>query len=95
MDGQCKWIIPTLFGKGWRFPEFGSLPTPWSFDSECHGTSGVSFHLLMEDQGLVSEVDLSATFDSYDSNQFMFHPQAMSFFQRLCPAPFPPISEPP
>ena len=56
---------------------------------------GMSFSLLMEDQGLVSEVDLSAIFDSYDSNQFMFHPQAMSFFQRLCPAPFPPISEPP
>ena len=56
---------------------------------------GMPFSLLMEDQGLVSAVDLSAIFDSFDSNRFMFCPQAMSFFQRLWPAPFPPISEPP
>ena len=41
-----------------------------------------------EDQGLV-EVDLSAISDPFDSNLFLLCPQAMSFFQRLCPAPLP------
>ena len=49
---------------------------------------GVSFHLLIEDQGLV----LSAILVPFDSNQFMLCPWAMSFFQKLCPAPFPPVS---
>ena len=26
-------IIPTILGKGWRFPGFRPLPTPWSFNS--------------------------------------------------------------
>ena len=58
---------------------------------------GVSFSLLMcyiehtESQGLV-EVDLSTILDPFGSNQFMSCPWAMSFFQRLCPAPFPPVS---
>ena len=38
------------------------------------------------------EVDLSAILDSFGSNQFMSCPWAMSFFQMLCPAPFPPVS---
>ena len=52
---------------------------------------GVLFSLLIEDQGLV-EVDLSAILDPFDCNQFMLCPQAMSFFQKLCPAPFPPLT---
>ena len=51
-------------------------------------TLGVSFHLLIEDQGLV----LSAILVPFDSNQFMLSPSAMSFFQKLCPAPFPPVT---
>ena len=47
---------------------------------------GVSFHLLIEDQGLV-EVDLSAILDPSDSNWFMLCPRAVSFFQKLCLAP--------
>ena len=39
------------------------------------------------------EVDLSAILDPFVSHQFVLCPQAMSFFQRLCPAPFPPVSE--
>ena len=54
---------------------------------------GVSFSLLIEDQGLV-EVGLSAILDPFDSNQFMRCPWAMSVFQKLCPAPFPPVSLP-
>ena len=51
-------------------------------------TLGVSFHLLIEDQGLV----LSAISVPFDSNQFTLSPSAMSFFQKLCPAPFPPVT---
>ena len=42
-------------------------------------TLGVSFHLLIEDQGLV----LFAILVPFDSNQFMLSPSAMSFFQKL------------
>ena len=34
-------IIPTVFGKGWRFPGFGPPPTPWSFNSAVK----LSWHL--------------------------------------------------
>ena len=49
---------------------------------------GVSFHLLIQDQGLV----LSAILVPFDSNQFMLCPWAMSLFQKLCPAPFSPVA---
>ena len=52
---------------------------------------GVSFHLLIEDQDLV----LSAILVAFDSNWFMLCPWVMSFFQKLCPAPFPPVTFPP
>ena len=42
--------------------------------------------------GLV-EVDLSAILQPFCSNQFMSSPWAISFLQRLCPVPFPPVSE--
>ena len=60
---------------------------------------GVSFGLLMcynehmlRTRGLV-EVDLSAVLDPFDSNQLMLCPWAMSFFERLCAVPFPPVSQ--
>ena len=34
-------VIPTILGKEWRFPEFGPLPTPWSFNSVLE----MSWHL--------------------------------------------------
>ena len=49
--------------------------------------------MYTEAQGLV-EVDLSAILDPFGSNQFMSCSRAMPFFQRLCPAPFPPVSDP-
>ena len=52
---------------------------------------GVSFSLLIEDQGPV-EVDLSAILDPFDSNQFILCPLAGSFFRRVCPASFLPVS---
>ena len=46
-----------------------------------------------EDQGL-GEVGLSAILGLTDFKQFMLRPQAMSFFQKLYFAPFPPVSHP-
>ena len=51
---------------------------------------GVSFHLLTEDQGLV----LSAILVPFDSTWFMLCPWAMSFFQKLRLASFPPVTFP-
>ena len=51
----------------------------------------MSFSLLIADQGLV-KVDLSAIFNTFNSNWFVLCPWAMSFFQKLCPAPFPPVT---
>lgn len=48
----------------------------------------VSTHLLIEDQDL----DLSASLAPFDSNGFMLYPWAKSFFQKLCPAAFPPVT---
>ena len=51
---------------------------------------GVSFSLQTENQGLV-KFDLSVILDPSDFNWFMLCPWAMSFFQKLCPALFPPV----
>ena len=51
---------------------------------------GVSFSLQIKDQGLI-KVPLSPFLDLFDSYWFMLCPWAMSFFQKLCPAPFPPV----
>ena len=51
----------------------------------------VSFSLQIEDQGLV-EFGLSAILNPFDFNQFMICPWAVSFFQKLCLGPFPPVS---
>ena len=47
---------------------------------------GVAFSLQIEDPGLV-EFDLTAILDPCDINEFMLCSWAMSFFQKLCPAP--------
>ena len=52
---------------------------------------GVSFYLLIGDQGLV----LSVVVVPFDSDQFMLCPWVMSCFQKLCPDPFPPVTIPP
>ena len=78
-------------------PTIGEPSAPWSFDSalDCatslpFGTVlallGVSFSLQIENQGLV-EFDLSVILDPFDFNWFMLCPSAMSFFEKLCPAP--------
>ena len=82
--------VPTVLGKGWRFPGLGRHPllgllaVPWN----CRGTSGCVFSLADQDQGLVS----SAILVPFDSNRFMLWPWAMSFFQKLCAAPFPDVT---
>ena len=49
-------IIPSILGKGWRFPGNGLLTVDLGI---VMVPLSVSFSLLIEDQGLV-EVDLSA-----------------------------------
>ena len=75
-------------------PTIGEPPTPWSFDralelSWCFWC--VSICLQIEKQGL-AEFDLSVILDPFDFNQFMLCPWAISFFQKLCPDPFVPVS---
>ena len=64
-------IIPTILGMGWRFPGVGPTAQLFGLLMVDLGTVmaplGVSFSLLIEDQGLV-EVDLSAILDPFDSN---------------------------
>ena len=72
----------------WRAAVHG-VSESWTRLSDFHfGTVmaplGVSFHLLIEDQGLV----LSAILVPFDSNGCMLYPWATSFFQQWCPAPF-------
>ena len=67
-------------------PLLALLTVAWN----CLGSSECVIHLLIEDQGLV----LSANLVPFDSNQFMLCPWAMSFFQKLCSAPFPPVTLP-
>ena len=65
-------------------PLLGLLTVPWN----CHGTSGCVISLADQDQGLV----FSAILVPFDSNWFMLCPWATSFFQKLCPAPFPAVT---
>ena len=63
----------------------------WQCLSTVIAPLAVSIHLLFDDQGLV----LSAILVPFDSNQFMqfmLCPWAISFFQKLCPARFPPAT---
>ena len=59
-------IIPTTFGKGWRFPGSGPLLGLGTVMAPL----GVSFDLLIEDQVLVLPVILVP----FDSNWFMLCP---------------------
>ena len=52
---------------------------------------GVSFSLQIEDQGSV-EFAFSAILNAFNFSGFMLCPRAISFFQKLCPACFPPAS---
>ena len=83
-------VIPAILGEGRRLPGFGPLPTPWSSTNalQLWWPLWVSFHLLTEDKGLV----LSAFLIPFHSNRFVLCPWATSCFQKLCPAPFPPVN---
>ena len=52
-----------------------------SFEQTVMAPLGVSFSLLIEDQGL-SKVNLSAILDPFDSNQFMLCPALSFLLQR-------------
>ena len=87
MNGR---VIPTSLGERVaisRIWDTAHSLVIWQSLGTVMAPLGVSFHLLMEDQGLV----LSAILVLSDYNWFMLCPWAMSFFQKLCPAPFPPV----
>ena len=89
-------IIPTFFGesmeisRNWATAHFLALLIGLG---TVLAIADVLQWAYTEDQGL-AEVDLSAILDPFDSNQLMLCPPAVSFFQRLCPAPFSPVSLP-
>ena len=64
--------------------------TELSWPGAVMALGGVSFHLLIKDQNLV----LSVISVPSDSNRFILCAWPMSFFQKLCPAPFPPVTFP-
>ena len=76
------------WGRGGDFQELGHCPLFGLYLGTVMVPLGVSFSLLIENQGLV-EVDLSAILGPFDSNGFMLCPWVMSFFLKLCPAPLP------
>ena len=87
-------LFQLFWGRGGDVQELGYCPLFWPFD----GALELSWHLwvrhlalLIQDQGLV-DIDLSDILDSFDSNCFMLCSWAMPFFQKLCPALFPPVS---
>ena len=42
-------IIPTILGKGWRFPGFQPPPTPWSFSSALEQYERQNDRILKEE----------------------------------------------
>ena len=86
-------IIPTILGRGRDFQVLSYLPlfglsSTWELSRHlwlCHLACWL--RIMVQ-----SEVDLSVILDTFDSNLFMLCPWAMSFFQTLCPAPFPPVT---
>ena len=86
-------LFQLFWGRGGDFQELAT--THFLVFWWCLGTViaplGVSFSLLIEDQGLV-EVYLFAVLDPFDSYWFMLYPWAMSFFQKLCPVLFTPVT---
>ena len=83
MTEQLNW---TDFGEGvdisriWATTHSLFLTIP----GNCHGTSGCVISLA--DQGSRS------TLPSWSHSWFILCPWAMSFFQKLCPTPFPPFT---
>ena len=67
--------IPTILGKGAEISWIWAITHSLVFQQ--------SFHLLIQDQGLV----LSAVSVPLDFSQFRLCPWAMPFFQKLCSAP--------
>ena len=93
---QCSCLENPRDGGAWWAAVYGVAQSQtrlkWLSSRTVMAPLGVSFSLLIEDQSLV-EVDLSAIWGPLDSNWFMLYPWAMSFFQKLCPAPFLLISK--
>ena len=84
-------LFQVFLGRGRNFQDLGHCPllglltVPWN----CHGTPGCVISLA--DWRARSSLVFLVPFDS---NWLMLCPWAMSFFQKLCPAPFPPVTKP-
>ena len=65
-------------------PLLDLLTVPWNY----HGTSGCVISLA----GWRSRSSLVCHLGQFDSNWFMLCPWATSFFQKLWPVPFPPVT---
>ena len=72
------------FGRrGGDFQDLGHSLLFWQSLAAVMAPLGVSFHLLIEDQGLI----LSAILVPSDYDWFMLSPWAVPFFLKLCPFP--------
>ena len=66
--------------------------TPWSFDSALEPSCCLQMCHLACRLKAFSWIWLVCILDPFDFNWFMLCPWAMLFFQKLCPAPFSPVS---
>ena len=66
--------------------------TPWSFDSALEPSCCLQMCHLACRLKAFSWIWLVCILDPFDFNWFMLCPWAISVFQKLCPAPFPPVS---
>ena len=74
---EVPWIWATAHSLGLTVPR------------NCHGPSG--YVISLANSG--SKSSLVCHLVPFDSTQFMLCPWAISFFQKLCPVPFPPVTE--
>ena len=85
-------LFQLFLGRGEDFQELGRCALFGLLTADL-GTVrvplGVSFSLLIEDQGLVIKVDLSAILNSFDSNQFMLYPLGYVILSKVVPCPLP------
>ena len=86
-------IIPTILGKGWRFPGIGPPPTFWPFMVSLWAVMapvGVSFSwcIILEwaysEAHSLLEVEPPAILDLVGSNQFLLYPQGLCHSFKGC-----------
>ena len=78
--------------RGRIIPTIGESLTPPSFDSALELSCNLWVCLWLTDWGLRFTWIWLVILDTTDFSRCTLCPCAMWFFQRLCPAPFPPVS---